>query len=179
MAGDFAEQCLKGHNGDDIPFNKLSQGALCEVTCGWFREAIIWKKTSRAKKFAIQATTLCDKKQFFFFTQTKLDNQNVWKSNAMSKGKSKKSQFNPLNHSLIMSQTTVESIKTIKTVQNIQQPSKLITGTYAYSFGYLIESFICFIQLSFTWHPSILVGRKTLERTMVVLNFKKTLECSY
>ncbi len=62
----------KGCNGDNIPFKKLSQGALHEVTCGWFREAIIWKKTSRGKKYAIQSTTWHDKKQVLFVHTNKI-----------------------------------------------------------------------------------------------------------
>eukprot|EP00569_Conticribra_weissflogii_P010388 CAMPEP_0171383912 /NCGR_PEP_ID=MMETSP0879-20121228/37510_1 /TAXON_ID=67004 /ORGANISM="Thalassiosira weissflogii, Strain CCMP1336" /LENGTH=45 /DNA_ID= /DNA_START= /DNA_END= /DNA_ORIENTATION= len=39
----------KGHGGEDIPFAKLSGGALQDVKHGWFREAVLEKKTKTGK----------------------------------------------------------------------------------------------------------------------------------
>ena len=54
----------KYHQYHDIPFLKLSKGALREVKRGWFREAVIEMKTPTGKKF--QCTTWCDKKHVLF-----------------------------------------------------------------------------------------------------------------
>ncbi len=50
----------------DLPFNKLSKGALKEVHRGWFREAAVEMKMSNAKTYWIQCSTWKDKKQVTF-----------------------------------------------------------------------------------------------------------------
>jgi len=56
----------KDRKGDDPPFLKLSNGALKYVKRGWYREAVIEKKTTSCSKYKIQCSTWRDKKQVMF-----------------------------------------------------------------------------------------------------------------
>ncbi|KAL9183005.1 hypothetical protein ACHAXT_004792, partial [Thalassiosira profunda] len=56
----------------DIPFLKLSRGALGEVKRGWFREAVIEMKTLTGKTCYIQCTTWKDKKQVVFLNSNEI-----------------------------------------------------------------------------------------------------------
>ncbi len=56
----------KERTGEDIPFLKLSAGALAEVKCGWFREAAIELKSKSKRKYYLQCSTWRDKKQVMF-----------------------------------------------------------------------------------------------------------------
>ena len=87
FCGTMAPTDKKGQSGDDVPFNKLSPGALWEVSMGWFQEAIIWKKTPAGKKYAIQATTWRDKKQVLFLHTTKVGRSNSIDTKRHVKGK--------------------------------------------------------------------------------------------
>ena len=50
----------------DVPFVKLSNGAMFEVERGWFREATLKIKTNNNRYYYIQCTTWRDKKQVMF-----------------------------------------------------------------------------------------------------------------
>ena len=52
----------KSRQDEDVPFLKLSGGALRMVERGWFREAVIKMKTPSGKTYYIQCTTWRDKK---------------------------------------------------------------------------------------------------------------------
>ena len=56
----------KARQDEDVPFLKLSAGAVQEVRRGWYREAYIEMKTPTGKKYCIQCTTWRDKKQVMF-----------------------------------------------------------------------------------------------------------------
>merc|ERR1712032_1594380 len=50
----------------DVPYLKLSNGALRKLERGWYREAVIKQKTRSGKVFYIQVVTWRDKKQVMF-----------------------------------------------------------------------------------------------------------------
>ena len=56
----------KSRANEDVPFLKLSNGALRDVERGWFREAVLEKKTPTGKRYCIQCSTWRDKKQVMF-----------------------------------------------------------------------------------------------------------------
>ena len=61
----------KSREDHDVPFLKLSNGALKTIDRGWFREAVLEVCAENKKKYYIQATTWRDKKQVLFL-HTKL-----------------------------------------------------------------------------------------------------------
>ncbi len=56
----------KARSGLDVPFVKLSNGALREVNRGWFREAVVKQTAQAGKEYYIQCSTWRDKKQVMF-----------------------------------------------------------------------------------------------------------------
>ena len=67
MCGTLTLTDKKSRQNHDVPFLKLSKGALNLIPRGWFREAVIEMETSGSrKKFFLQCTTWRDKKQVSF-----------------------------------------------------------------------------------------------------------------
>ena len=52
----------KSHQDLDVPFLKMSNGAVHSVKRGWSQEAVIEMKTKTGKKYYIQCTTWRDEK---------------------------------------------------------------------------------------------------------------------
>ena len=51
--------------GNDVPFHKVSKGALNTISRGWFWEAVLEKSFERSK-YCVQCTTWKDRKQVMF-----------------------------------------------------------------------------------------------------------------
>ena len=77
----------KSRNGHDIPFIKLSNGALRNVERGWFREAVCKVRTQSGEEFWIQVTTWRDKKQVMFVHTHKIGRSDDVKVKRYVKGK--------------------------------------------------------------------------------------------
>lgn len=77
----------KARSGHDIPFIKLSNGALRNVERGWFREAVCKVRTQSGEVFWIQVTTWRDKKQVMFVHTHKVGHSDDVKVKRHVKGK--------------------------------------------------------------------------------------------
>ena len=66
IVGTITPTAKVDRKGDDVPFIKLSNGAMVEVERGWFREATLKIKTKKGRVYYIQCTTWRDKKQVMF-----------------------------------------------------------------------------------------------------------------
>jgi len=64
--GHLAPTEKKARKDYDVPFLKLSNGALKLVTRGWYREAVAKVQTKKGGYYKIQCTTWRDKKQVMF-----------------------------------------------------------------------------------------------------------------
>ena len=62
----------KSRQDQDIPFHKLSKGAVDKIKRGWYREAVYKMETPSRKKYYIQCTTWKDKKQVSFLHSHKV-----------------------------------------------------------------------------------------------------------
>jgi len=60
----------KDRKEDDPPFLKISNSALKHVKRGWYREAVIEKKTTSGSKYKIQYSTWRDKNRLCLFTRS-------------------------------------------------------------------------------------------------------------
>jgi len=66
IVGTMSATDKKERKDHDIPFLKLSNGALMSVKRGWFREATLEMKTRNGRRYVIKCTTWRDKKQVTF-----------------------------------------------------------------------------------------------------------------
>ncbi len=66
MLGTITPTEKKKRTSEDIPFIKLSNGGLNDVTRGWFREAVLKVHTKRNEHYFIQTSTWKDRKQVMF-----------------------------------------------------------------------------------------------------------------
>ena len=71
LVGTMTPTEKKSREDHDVPFLKLSNGALKTIPRGWYREAVIEVDKGRREKYFIQCTTWRDKKQVMFL-HTKL-----------------------------------------------------------------------------------------------------------
>ena len=84
----------KSRSDHDVPFHKLSAGALKDsVSRGWFREAVLQLIGVTRKKFCIQHTTWRDKKQVCFLSTTKVGSSKDLFVRRSQKGKQGRSTF--------------------------------------------------------------------------------------
>ena len=77
----------------DVPFLKLSNGALSNVERGWFREAVLKLKTATQKVFYVQHTTWKDKKQVCFLSTNSIGSSKNLFVQRSEKGKATRSTF--------------------------------------------------------------------------------------
>ena len=66
VVGTITSTDKKARADEDIPFLKMSKGALLGLERGWYREAVIKMKTKQGKTYYIQCTTWRDKKTSLF-----------------------------------------------------------------------------------------------------------------
>ncbi len=121
----------KGHVGEDIPFAKLSGGALRDVKRGWFREAVLEKNTKTGKRYCIQATTWRDKKQVLFVHTHLVGSSSGCQVKRHVKGK---------RMQVTLDAPQAQAIETIATAPIILHQFVRIAGIYGYSSGYWIMS---------------------------------------
>ena len=66
MVGTLKPSKKQARESNDVPFIKMSGGALSEVDRGWYREAVMEVITNNRRKYFIQCSTWKDKKQVLF-----------------------------------------------------------------------------------------------------------------
>ncbi len=93
MLGTITPTEKKKRTGEDIPFIKLSNGALNDVTRGWFREAVLKVHTKRNEHYFIQASTWKDRKQVMFLHTHVMGRSNGFSVKRNVKGKKNRVTF--------------------------------------------------------------------------------------
>jgi len=68
IVGTISATDKKSREEEDIPFLKLSNGAMMGVKRGWFREAMLKLQTPSGKSYYLQCTTWRSKKQLTFLS---------------------------------------------------------------------------------------------------------------
>ena len=76
----------KSHQDLDVPFHKLSKGAMDSIECGWFCKAAVKQETKTGKTFYIQNSTWKDRKQVMFLHTTDIGTSKSHSVNLSTKG---------------------------------------------------------------------------------------------
>ena len=87
----------KARQDRDVPFLKLSNGAMAKIQRGWFQEAVIELKTDTGKIFYAQHTTWKDCKQVSFLHTSEIGASQGHFVRRSGKGQLGRSQFKAPN----------------------------------------------------------------------------------